>query len=91
MAIAVYFSPESMTKAQYQASMKKLEEKGGWPPPECRLHSCFGEDGHLMVFDVWDSQAAFEKFGETLMPILAEVGFDPGQPQIMPLENIVQQ
>jgi hypothetical protein len=26
-----------------------------------------------VLFDVWDSQEAFEKFGETLTPILTEV------------------
>jgi hypothetical protein len=37
-----------------------------------------------MVFDVWTSQAAFDKFGKTLMPILQQLGIDPGQPSVMP-------
>jgi hypothetical protein len=41
------------------------------------------------VFDVWDSQQSFERFGETLMPIMKEIGVDPGQPQIMPIHNVV--
>jgi hypothetical protein len=32
-----------------------------------------------MVFDVWNSQAAFEQFGKTLLPILQQLGVDPGQ------------
>jgi hypothetical protein len=27
-----------------------------------------------MVYDVWDSQEDFDAFGQTLMPILAELG-----------------
>jgi hypothetical protein len=41
----------------------------------------------MMVFDVWDSQAEFDAFGATLMPILQEIGVDPGQPDVMPIHN----
>ena len=43
-----------------------------------------------MVFDVWDSQADFDKFGETLKPILASILLEPGQPEIMPIVNIIK-
>jgi hypothetical protein len=32
----------------------------------------------------------FDAFDQTLMPILAEAGVDPGQPDVMPVHNIVQ-
>jgi len=38
----------------------------------------------------WTSQAAFDKFGKTLMPILAEIGLDPGKPTVMPIHNIIK-
>ena len=31
-----------------------------------------------MVYDVWESPEAFATFGETLMPILTDIGVDPG-------------
>jgi hypothetical protein len=31
-----------------------------------------------------------DAFGATLMPILADVGINPGQAQIMPLHNLIQ-
>ena len=31
-----------------------------------------------MVFDVWTSQEAFDRFAKTLMPILQQLGVDPG-------------
>jgi hypothetical protein len=30
----------------------------------------------------------FEKFGESLLPILSKLGVDPGQPQVSPIHNI---
>jgi hypothetical protein len=30
----------------------------------------------------------FEKFGETLVPIMKKLGADPGQPQIMKVHNV---
>jgi len=38
---------------------------------------------------VWDSQASFEAFGQHLMPILAELGIDPGEPRIGEIELIM--
>ena len=42
-----------------------------------------------MVFDVWSSQAAFDKFGKTLMPILHQLGLDTGEPQVMPVHKVI--
>ena len=90
MAIGIYFHPASMNKAQYDKIIQMLEQAGQGSPKGCRHHSCFGEGDHLMVFDIWDSQAEFEKFGETLMPILASIPSDPGKPEIMPIVNIIK-
>ena len=38
-----------------------------------KLHSCFGEDGQLQVFDVWESQAAFDEFLTYLGPVMEEL------------------
>jgi hypothetical protein len=90
MAIGVYFSPVSMNKAQYDECMSKLAATGADRPKGRSYHSCFGEGDHLMVFDIWDSQEDMDAFGPTLMPILASIGIDPGQPDIMPIVNIVK-
>jgi len=90
MAIAIYFHPQSMSAAQYDETIKRLEAAGAGKPPGRVHHSCFGPPDHLMVYDVWDSPESFEKFGQTLMPILNEVGLDAGQPEIMPLHNMIQ-
>ena len=43
----------------------------------------------IHVFDVWDSQESFDRFGQTLMPVLQELGID-GAPHVMPVHNIIQ-
>jgi len=90
MAIAVYFHPQSMSAAQYDDIMKRLDAAGAASPPGRLHHSTFGSPDQLMVYDVWDSPESFEKFGETLMPILSEFGIGAEGPDIMPVHNIVQ-
>ena len=58
--------------------------------PAGQYHACFGDPGKLAVFDVWDSQQSFDTFGETLMPIMKEIGIDAAAPHVMPIHNIIQ-
>jgi hypothetical protein len=91
MAIAIYFNPTTpMTAAKYDECMRKLDAAGAGTPKGRTHHSTFGPDDGLMVFDVWESQESFEAFGATLMPILAELGVNVGEPMVMPVHNIVQ-
>ena len=90
MAIAIYFHPPAMSAAQYDDIIKRLDAAGAGQSAGRLHHSVFGPPDHLMVYDVWDSAESFQKFGETLMPILGEIGVDPGQPEIMPVHNVVQ-
>ena len=78
-----------MSAAQYDECMKLLRKAGAGNPTGRSYHSSFGPKDKLMVFDVWTSQAAFDKFGKTLMPILQQLGLDPGQPQVMEMHNVV--
>ncbi len=43
-----------------------------------------------MVYQVWETTESFEAFGATLMPILVELGIDPGEPSIMALHRLEQ-
>jgi hypothetical protein len=42
------------------------------------------------VFDIWESDEQFQPFGATLLPILAELGVDPGAPQVSPVHNMIK-
>lgn len=90
MAIAIYFNPvRPMSAATYDECMRMLDAAGAAAPKGRSYHSAFGPPEALMVFDVWDSAEDFEAFGSTLMPILAELGVDVGEPMIMPVHNVV--
>ncbi len=90
MAIAVYFHPKGMTLDQFNEVQRLLHESGKDGPSARIHHSCIGEDGNLMVYDIWESPEAFQAFGEVLMPIIAKVGFDAGDPDIMPIQKLEQ-
>ena len=89
MAIGVYFNPESMSAGQYDDVIQRLDEAGTGAPAGRLYHACFGADDKLQVFDIWESQEAFDAFGQILMPILADVGLDPGQPMVEPVHHLI--
>ena len=90
MSLLARFAPASATTEQYDESMKKLEAEGSWPADGLEYHCCFVQDGKIRVSEIWDSREQFEAFGERLMPLLAEVGIDPGHPEIFEVYNVVK-
>jgi hypothetical protein len=90
MALGIYFSPKSMSTQQYDTCIRKLEAAGAGKPAGRLYHASFLNGDKVAVFDVWDSQQSFDRFGETLMPILKEIGVDPGQPAVMPIHNVIK-
>jgi hypothetical protein len=90
MSFVARFHPTGMTTEQYEEANRQLEGAGVWPPDGLDYHVCFGQDGDLRVSEIWDSQEKFEAFGEKLMPILAEVGIQPGAPEILEVHKIVK-
>jgi hypothetical protein len=89
MAIGIYFSPAAMSAAKYDECIKLLKKAGAGNPAGRSYHAAFGPKDKLMVFDVWTSQAEFDKFGKTLMPILQQLGIDLGQPAVMPVHKVI--
>jgi len=90
MSVLIRFAPASLTAEQYDESVRKLEGAGAWPPDGLDYHVCFGTDGNLRVSEIWDSREQLEAFGERLMPVLAEIGIEPGEPEVMEIHNIVK-
>jgi hypothetical protein len=80
MALGIYFPVKGMTAEKFAAVHEQLTAVGQADPAGFHVG-----DG-IQVFDVWDSQEAFAAFGEHLMPILAQQGIDPGEPQISEIE-----
>jgi len=88
LSVLIRFAPASLTAQQYDESIRRLQEAGDFPPDGLDYHVCFGSDGNLRVSEIWDSREQLEAFGERLMPLLAEVGIDPGEPEVIEIHNI---
>jgi hypothetical protein len=89
MALGFYFTPAGFTPAKYDEVVKQLEAVGAGAPAGRSYHVALESDGLVQVFDVWESQEQFDAFGATLMPIMTELGIDPGQPMVSPVHNII--
>lgn len=90
MSILIRFTPASLTAEQYDESVRRLQQEGNWPPDGLDYHVCFGSEGNLRVSEIWDSREQLDAFGERLMPLLAAIGIDPGQPELLEIHNIVK-
>ena len=91
MSVLIRFAPTSETTTeQYDETIRRLQDAGDFPPDGLELHVCFVADGQVRVSEVWDSQEQLSAFGERLMPILADVGIDPGQPETFQVHNVMK-
>ena len=89
MSVLIRFAPSSLTAEQYDEGIGRLSE-GEWPPDGLDYHVCFGSEGALKVSEIWDSREQLEAFGERLMPILADIGIEPGEPEIVEIHNLIK-
>jgi hypothetical protein len=82
MAVALLFTPASMTVEQYDRVTNLLKASGADAPPGRRFHACVGPAGHLTVFEVWDSVAELETFRAAVLPLLGteQIAMAPAEP-----------
>jgi hypothetical protein len=95
VAIVAVFQSPSLTQERYEESVRKLtggsdrmESPADWPVEGLLAHIAGQGENGFRVVDVWESEEAFQRFGETLMPILHEIGVD-GEPEIYPAHTFV--
>jgi hypothetical protein len=89
VSVLIRFSPPSLTGDQYDQVVGRLNDAGVFPAEGLDYEICFGSDGNLKVSQVWDTQEQLEAFGARLMPILSEMGINPGEPEIVEVHNII--
>ena len=89
-SLLVRFTPASVTTEQYDETIQRLEKSGDWLPEGLEFHVAFESGGKFRVSEIWDSQAQFDAFGKQLMPILEDVGIDPGAPEMVEIHNIIR-
>ena len=89
-SVLVRFTPASATTEQYDETIRRLEKSGDWLPEGLEFHVAFEAGGKFRVSEIWDSKAQFDAFGKRLMPILEDVGIDPGAPEVLEIHNIIR-
>ena len=93
MAVVAVF--EGVSQEQYEASVRgltggrdRVESPSDWPVEGLLAHIAGQGENGFRVVDVWESEDAFARFGEVLMPILQELGVQ-GRPEVYPAHNFV--
>jgi hypothetical protein len=89
MAVVVHGVLLGMTKEQYD----QLRDEVGWlerAPDGGIVHLTWWEDGDCHTTDAWESEAAFEAFGQDrLGPAMAKLGLDVEvQPTFYPAHEV---
>ena len=86
---------QGVTQEQYEESVRRLtggkdrlESPADWPVEGLLSHTAGPAESGFRVVDVWESEEAFGRFGEHLMPILQEMGVQ-GQPEVYPAHTFV--
>ena len=73
----------------YEGIIKGLEAAGLANVPGRLYHVAAQYENGWHVTDVWESEEAFNKFGETMVPLLVKNGGTPVEPSILPVHNII--
>ena len=90
MSILVRYNNRTPTSTeQYDDAVQRIQQVGDFPPDGLEFHVCFVADGTISVSEIWESREQLNAFGERLMPVLAEVGIDPGEPEIFEIHNVI--
>ena len=86
---------EGITQEQYDESVRKLtggkdrvESPADWPVPGLLAHVTGQGPNGFRVVDVWESDEAFQRFGEALIPVLREIGVE-GDPEVYSAHSFV--
>jgi hypothetical protein len=90
VSLVIRFSPPSLRAEQYDEVVRRLTKAGVFPADGLDYELCFGSEGNLKVSQVWDSREQLDAFGKRLQPILAEVGINPGEPEVLEVHNIIK-
>jgi hypothetical protein len=90
MALGIYIVHEGFTPEKYDEALRRLEAAGAGSPKGRSSHFALESDGSIQVFDVWESQEDFDAFGQTLVPILAELGVELSAPSVASIYNSIE-
>lgn len=67
---------EDVVRRVTDGKKSRMEEPSDWPAEGLLSHAAGQAKGGFRVVDVWESEEAFDRFGETLQPVLRDLGMD---------------
>jgi len=85
---------EGLTQEQYEEVVRKMtgkermESPSDWPAEGLLVHATGQGASGFRVVDVWESEEAWNRFGDALGPLLQEVGIE-AQPEVYPAHTFV--
>ncbi len=94
MPVVLVVQAPGLTREQYEESIRKvstsgkLESPADWPVEGLLAHIAGEGPNGFRVVDVWESEDALRRWGDTLMPILKELGIE-AEPEIYPSQTFV--
>jgi hypothetical protein len=89
MAILMIQDASADVLATYDTVIRQLEAAGQGHPPGRQFHVAARTGDGYLVTDVWESQAALDRFFQTLGPLLEQAGGRLDPPQIYPVHNLI--
>ena len=94
MPVVLVVQAPGITQDQYERSIKevsktgKLESPADWPVDGLLSHTAGEGPNGFRVIDVWESEAAMQKFGEILKPALKDLGVT-AEPEVYPAHTFI--
>ncbi len=95
MAVVLVHQGPGLTKESYEEAVRRLtggktrlESPTDWPVEGVLVHAAGEAEGGFRVVDVWESEDAVRRFGETLVPLLKELGVE-AEPEMYPAHTFV--
>jgi len=95
MPVMMVHTDPTLTQERYDQAVRRLtggrvrfESRDDWPVEGLLSHAAGESPDGFIVVDVWESEEAFARFGETLGPILQELGV-AGPPVLFPAHAFV--
>ena len=90
MSVLARFAPPSMSAEKYDELVSLLYSKGVHPADGLELEVCYGSGDQMRVSVLFDTIEQLEAFGNEIKPLFEEIGFDPGEPEIVDVHKVIR-
>ena len=79
-----------MTAEKYDKLVALLYAKSVHPADGLELEFCYGTGDQMRVSVLFDTPEQLESFAQKIKPLFEEIGFDPGEPEIVGVHKVIR-